>query len=175
MTLTLLPQNATPQEKALAATQGRISNIPVGRLAALWDPDECPAELLGVLAWSLGATEWDPDWPEEVRRAALREMPRIHAERGTWAAVDRVLALAEAVAEIEEGPDASAGLEAMQGRIRIHNSDSLTQSVAHVTAAIERAKRMTFHIEILTGRGIRGDIPAGGAVAPISLGGFAIA
>ena len=169
----LLPENSSPVEHALGETQARISAIDVSRLAALWNPDDCPEELLGVLAWSLGADPWDPGWPEAVKRQALRDTPRIHAQRGTWAAIDRVLALAGAVAEIDEGP--GAGLAAMQGRVRIFNSASLHQSLESLTAALGRAGRLSFELQVTAEEGISGTIPAGGAILPLSAGAMEIA
>ena len=171
----LLPERSSAYEHALGEVQARISAIPVARLASLWSPDDCPAELLGVLAWSLGADPWDPDWPEAVMRQALRDMPRIHAERGTWAAVDRVLNAWGAVKTIEEGPDAAAGLAAMQGRIRIHNSASLHGTLAKLTAAIRRVQRLSFELQIVASAGIRGTIPVGGSVGSVAAGSAVIA
>ena len=164
----LLPDGASDYEHALGETQARISVIQVSRLASLWSPDDCPADLLGVLAWSMGADPWDPDWPEAVMRQALRDMPRIHAERGTWAAVDRVLNAFGAVTTIEEGPDAKAGLAAMQGRVRIHNSASLHGALAKLVAAVGRVQRLTFELQITASEGISGTIPIGGPVGTVA-------
>lgn len=166
----LLPDSAAPAEHALCETQARLSAIPVARLAALWNPDDCPEELLGALAWSLGADPWNPDWPEAVKRQALRDAPQIHVQRGTWAAIDRVLALGGAVTDIKEGPDAAAGLAAMQGRVTIYNSASLHQSLASLQRALERAQRLSFELEVVALEGISGSIPVGGAIAPLSAG-----
>lgn len=175
MTLpSLLPHGASPVEHSLGETQARLSGIPVERLAALWNPDDCPEELLGVLAWSLGADPWDPDWPEAVRRQALRDAPRIHAERGTWAAIDRVLALAGAVAEIDEGPDSDAGLSAMQGRVRIFNSASLHRPLGSLAEDLGRAGRLAFELQVVAEEGISGTIPAGGAILPLGAGAMTI-
>lgn len=165
---TLLPESATPQEKALGATQQRISAVPVGRLADLWNPDLCPESLLGVLAWSLGIDWWDPDWPEAAKRQALRDAPKIHAARGTWAAVDRVLGTAEAVVTIEEGPDDRAGLQAMQGRIRVHNSATLNGSLESLKASISAVQRLAFELSIAAEEGISGEIPIGGLMLPVT-------
>ena len=58
----------------------------------------------------------------------------------------------------------------MQGRIRIFNSASLHQSLESLTAALNRAGRLSFELQVTAEEGISGAIPAGGAILPLSAG-----
>src|SRR5690606_12680628 len=86
----LLPPNATPQERAIEQATARVGEIPVP-LRALWNPDTCPTELLPWLAWALGVANWKSYWPESVKRATLRNAVRIAKRRGTRASVQQVV------------------------------------------------------------------------------------
>jgi phage tail P2-like protein len=89
----LLPPNATTTEIALAQTFARTEDLPTpARL--MWNPDTCPLAFLPWLAWSLSVDEWDADWPEETKRAVIRESIGIHRQKGTLWAVRRALAAA---------------------------------------------------------------------------------
>ena len=52
----LLPHNASPQERAIEAATARLADVPVP-LRDLWNPETCPAELLPWLAWAFGVDE----------------------------------------------------------------------------------------------------------------------
>lgn len=87
----LLPPNATPQERALEASAARISDVPTP-LRELYKPDTCPVELLPWLAWHLSIDSWKSSWPEEVRRARIKSAMSIHRKKGTANAVREVVA-----------------------------------------------------------------------------------
>lgn len=82
----LLPTNATPQERALDAAVARIADTTVP-IRTLWDPDTCPEALLPWLAWALSVDVWDSDWPDEVKRQVIRVSVGMHRHKGTRAAV----------------------------------------------------------------------------------------
>lgn len=86
----LLPPNATAQERAIEAAIARMVDVPVP-IGDLWSPEKCPAELLPWLAWAFGVDEWETDWPEEAKRAAIRDSVAIHRKKGTVWAIRRVL------------------------------------------------------------------------------------
>jgi len=98
---TLLPPNATPFERALERALARIEDVPVP-VDTLWDPHRCPAELLPWLAWAWSVDEWDPDWPEHVKRRVIAAAPEVHRLKGTRAAVERALRAIGVFAEIVE-------------------------------------------------------------------------
>jgi len=97
----LLPANSTALERAIEAAQARLADVPVP-VDQLWDPWRCPAELLPWLAWAWSVDEWDPTWPEEVRRRVIAAAPEVHRRKGTRAAVERALRAIGVVADIVE-------------------------------------------------------------------------
>ena len=86
MTADLLPPNATAQERALSSTTARIDALPVP-IRHLWNPETCPAEHLPWLAWALSVDDWNADWPEETKRAAIKASYLVHRHKGTPGAV----------------------------------------------------------------------------------------
>lgn len=105
MTTSLLPPNATPLERALEAATARIGDVPVP-LADLWNPHTCPLAFLPWLAWALSVDSWDPDWPEETKRAAVASSIDEHRHKGTRFAVEAVVERYDALIEIVEWHEA---------------------------------------------------------------------
>lgn len=86
----LLPSSATPQEKAMAETIARVSDVPV-LVRESWNPNTCPAELLPWLAWAFSVDEWDTTWTEQEKRDVINNSLLIHKHKGTIGAIDRAL------------------------------------------------------------------------------------
>lgn len=86
----LLPPGSSALERRLAEACGDISTVPVP-LRELWNPDTCPEYLLPWLAWSFSVDRWDEAWPETVKRQVVRDAYFIHRQKGTIAAVRRVV------------------------------------------------------------------------------------
>ncbi|WP_018609438.1 phage tail protein I [Uliginosibacterium gangwonense] len=104
----LLPPNATPLERraAQALAWDVSSRMPADLVPTLWDANSCPAALLHILAWAESVDTWDATWPEERKRAVIKESRAIHRQKGTPAAIRRVLAaLGHPDAEIMERCD----------------------------------------------------------------------
>ncbi|WP_300755000.1 phage tail protein I [Janthinobacterium sp.] len=89
--MNLLPQNASPLERAIAATGAGIDTLPVA-LRDLWNPATCPVTLLPWLAWSLAVDEWDETWSEGVKRSVVADAIEVHRHRGTVWSLKRSLA-----------------------------------------------------------------------------------
>jgi phage tail P2-like protein len=90
MSADLLPPYATKQERALANTVSRISNIPV-RIKDLWNPQTCPIGILPWLAWSLSVDDWNSSWSEQQKRNAVAASVQVHRTKGTIGALKRAL------------------------------------------------------------------------------------
>lgn len=88
---TLLPPNATAEERAIEQTTARLGEIPA-ELGRLWNPDTCPAELLPWLAWALSVDEWDSEWSEQTQRGIIKASATVHRHKGTVGAVKKALA-----------------------------------------------------------------------------------
>ena len=86
----LLPPGSSALERRLAEACGDISTVPVP-LRELWNPDICPEHLLPWLAWSFSVDRWDEAWPVAVKRQVVRDAYFIHRQKGTIAAVRRVV------------------------------------------------------------------------------------
>ncbi len=91
MSKTLLPVNATQEERDIESTIARQSDIPVD-IGKLWNPDTCPAELLPWLAWALSVDEWDSNWSETNKRDFIKQSATVHRHKGTVGAVRNALA-----------------------------------------------------------------------------------
>lgn len=78
----LLPANATKQEKDIELSGARLSDID-HPLRHLFDADNCPANLLPWLAWSLSVDEWQSNWPEDRKRETIKNAILTHAIKGT--------------------------------------------------------------------------------------------
>lgn len=90
MTETLLPPNATAQERAIEQATARIGDVPIP-IKTLWDPWTCPAEFLAWLAWSLHVDAWDKDWTEAQKRTAIKSSIEVHRTKGTIGSLRRAL------------------------------------------------------------------------------------
>lgn len=86
----LLPYNATDQERALAETTARISDVPV-IVREVWNPDTCPPNVLPWLAWAFSVDDWDSDWTDEQKRRVIKESVYSQRIKGTIGAVTRQL------------------------------------------------------------------------------------
>lgn len=87
----LLPCNATDQERALADTIARISDVPVV-VREVWNPDTCPSNVLPWLAWAFSVDDWDTNWTDEQKRKVIKESVYSQRIKGTIGAVTRQLA-----------------------------------------------------------------------------------
>ena len=157
----LLPPNATPLERALEQSCGRIEDIPVP-LRDLWDPMRCPSAALPWLAWALSLDRWDPDWPDDVKRFVVDRSVEVHRRKGTLAAVERVLMELGAVYDIEERPGGASFMMA----ILIFNSGSLfSGAVQEIRDQIDSAKRASVHYTLALAAGTGLTVPLAAAAA----------
>lgn len=145
---TLLPPNATPQERALDLSTARLGQVAVG-IRTLWDADNCPVALLPWLAWALSVDVWDPAWSEIEKRQAVRDSVSIHRRKGTKGALSTALApyAAQIIEWFEDSPvgdpytfvvDVAAESEAQ---------------LATIIAIIERVKNARSHYSFRTSVG----------------------
>ena len=98
----ILPPNATPRMRALdAAVADRMGAVPAD-IAAVRSIQSCPIGWLPWLAWELSVDQWDADWSDAEKRAAVASAIADHRIKGTRAAVARALARRDAAATIAE-------------------------------------------------------------------------
>lgn len=101
MSNTLLPINATAQERALEAAAARVSDVPV-LARQTWDPDNCPPALLPWLASAFSVDTWDPAWSDDQKRQTIKDSVTVHRQKGTIGSVRRALASLGLSATVQE-------------------------------------------------------------------------
>jgi phage tail P2-like protein len=84
----IMAPNATMYERSLASMVDRLLALPIP-IDKLWNPHECPAELLPYLAWALSVDLWDPDWDEYKKRSVIAHSIEMHQLKGTEEGIRR--------------------------------------------------------------------------------------
>jgi len=103
MIASLLPANATAQERALeGAVADRIEAIGTDGIRTVNDPTVCPVAVLPFLAWSKSVDVFLPGASETDKRRAIAEAPAVHRIKGTPASAVAALAALGIAARIEE-------------------------------------------------------------------------
>ncbi len=157
-----LPPNATALERALETA---VCSPPVDLpIRTLWNPDTCPANLLHILAWSLSIDNWEPTWPESVKRERIRQAIPLARLKGTRAAVEDAIAALGGRVQIREWfertPPAPRGTFNMVIDLNASDGAAPTQAfVDSVVAEVNRAKPASRHYtftQILSARGTLG-------------------
>ena len=152
---TLLPINASAQERGLEAASARLADVPVP-LRSLWDPARCPVALLPWLAWALSVDTWSPDWPEPVKRARIARAIEIQRKKGTLAGIRAVVAVFGGAVSITEwwqktprGTPHTFEINLQLGQI--DGAPAAAELIEDVITEIRRAKPARSHFEFLLG------------------------
>jgi phage tail P2-like protein len=166
----LLPSNATPLERSIAATSARSADIPVS-LADLMNPDTIPLALLPWLAWHLGIDTWKDYWPEQVKRARVKAAIPIARKKGTVAAVREVIATFGGNLALREwfemDPPGKPGTFEIVMTVSARDGLPATAAfVADIIAEIERSKRASAHYTFTQGFEMQGTQRVAAAVRP---------
>ncbi len=156
----LLPPNATELERGMEQAARQPVDLPIRKL---WSSADCPLELLPYLAWAMGVEDWDSDWPEPVKRAAVADASRIHREKGTLAGLKRVLMNAGAIYEYTERPTG----QPMTALLSIFNSNAVY--LPDITGAIGRVKRASLDLDIELAAAAAGTIPIRGGLGAVTV------
>ncbi|MEI7063999.1 phage tail protein I [Dickeya chrysanthemi] len=90
MSNSLLPPSASDFMRHVASSTQRLSEIAVD-LDTLWSAERCPAQLLPYLAWALSVDRWDKRWSEQTKRQVIKAAWLVHRQKGTIAALRRVV------------------------------------------------------------------------------------
>ncbi|MBF9049883.1 phage tail protein I [Roseobacter sp. HKCCD9010] len=86
----VLKPNATRHDQAIEQAI-RKGTPDLTSVATLMNPDTCPSELLGWLAWAFSVETWEASWPEATKRAVIKRSIELHRLKGTIGAVRRAL------------------------------------------------------------------------------------
>ncbi|WP_038909971.1 phage tail protein I [Dickeya dadantii] len=90
MSNSLLPPSASDFMRNVASSTQLLSGIAVD-LDTLWDAERCPVGLLPYLAWALSVDRWDKRWSEQTKRQVIKAAWLVHRQKGTIAALRRVV------------------------------------------------------------------------------------
>lgn len=166
MTMTLLPPNATRQERYAAQACADAMALPIP-IRQLWDPYNCPAPLLPWLAASFSVDRWDNAWPEATKRSVIAASYFIHAHKGTIGAVRRVVEPMGYLMAITEWwqttPEGDPGTFAVD--IGVSDAGITEQTYQELVRLIADAKPMTRHLSGLHVKSeVRGNTYIGAAV-----------
>lgn len=151
MMVSILPPNSLPLERALESVIAERFGIPVD-VAALWNPQTCPAELLPWLAWGLSVDLWDADWSEAVKRAAIADAIPFQKRKGTPASLRLVLDRFDPLIRLVEWFDANPAMDPHRFRLELPLPDEsdVTYDEALVAALlrdIAAVKPVRSHME----------------------------
>ncbi|EXE27070.1 MULTISPECIES: phage tail protein I [Acinetobacter calcoaceticus/baumannii complex] len=80
--MNLLPPNTTPFEKRIVETTAKTTELNTN-LSSLIRVDDAPADFLSILAWQFSVDRWQDDWPDEVKRAQIKNSIKVHTYKGT--------------------------------------------------------------------------------------------
>lgn len=80
--MNLLPPNTTPFEKKIVETTAKTSELNTN-LSSLIRVDDAPADFLSILAWQFSVDRWQDDWPDDVKRAQIKNSIKVHTYKGT--------------------------------------------------------------------------------------------
>ena len=147
----LLPQNRTPFETAVEETNAARYPLPVDLVKSVWQPDNCPVDLLPYLAWGLSVDIWDNDWPELKKRQVCRDALKLHRLKTTPAGIKAHLALADTTVKRVVRPPARQQLRgAVTEAARLAWLDTLPQIRIYPFNTKSTAKHRLFY----TGPGV---------------------
>ncbi|MDV1351043.1 phage tail protein I [Klebsiella quasipneumoniae] len=90
MNNSLMATGSSVLEQRAAEACAVISDLSVP-LRDLWNPWKCPAGFLPYLAWAFSVDSWDESWNEQEKRTVISESFRLHQQKGTIAAIRRVV------------------------------------------------------------------------------------
>jgi len=162
----ILPPNATPVERNIAATGAAIERIPVP-IRDLGDGARCPASVLPFLAWERSVDRWDSNWSEATKRAVIDASFFVHQRKGTVGAIRRAIEpmgyLIRVVPWYDMVPEGPRGT--FQLDVGVMDTGITEDMYAELERLIDDAKPLSRH---MTGLAIsmetRGAVHTGGAV-----------
>ncbi|QNY27992.1 phage tail protein I [Acinetobacter seifertii] len=80
--MNLFPPNATAFEKKIVETTAKTTELNTN-LSSLIRVDDAPADFLSILAWQFSVDRWQDDWPDDVKRAQIKNSIKVHTYKGT--------------------------------------------------------------------------------------------
>ncbi len=155
----LLPPNRTAREIALeAAGCARLNNIPLP-VKDLMNAENCPVDLLNILADTMSVDYWDSEWPEATKRAIIKASLSVHWHKGTDGAVLDALETLGVTAEVvhwwQTNPQGQRGTMQITAYANqnLNNSETFLNPtlISQIRAFIKHAKRGCIHASVRVG------------------------
>ncbi len=147
MSNSLLPMNATPQERALAETVSRISDVSV-LVRESHDPQQCPESLLPWLAWAYSVDEWQPHWTTQQKRDVVASSVEVHRRKGTLKAVTETVAALGYRTRIVEWFENNQPKFTFDVNIYVTDQPVNLQTIASARRMVTAAKNERSHFDI---------------------------
>lgn len=97
----ILPAHLSDLERDLDIALARIENVNIP-ISVLWNPFECPIDVLPYLAWALSVDQWKSSWSEDTKRKVVANSLEVHRKKGTRPAVEAALAAFNIKTELKE-------------------------------------------------------------------------
>jgi phage tail P2-like protein len=145
----LLPPNATAEERALEAAMARIEGVPIP-VKDLTDPEICPANLLPFMAWAMSVDNWSPDWPESIKRKVYAAALKVHQIKGTEGAVIDALSALGLKAVVNNWFEYSGERGKFKVDIDLEGRGYTEEESSGAVAVILNAKNTRSHLDTIT-------------------------
>lgn len=146
MTASILPANLADLERDLDAALSRIQEVEIP-IAVLWNPWQCPLDVLPYLAWAVSVDQWRSDWAEDKKRRVVAASLRLHRVKGTRPAVALALDTQGVEATIVEWFEADPPRPRGTFAISLSTGFESQEHYEQVIAGVEAAKNTRSHLE----------------------------
>lgn len=167
----LLPPNATAQERAMEQSTARLGDVPVP-IADLWDANTCPEALLPWLAWSFGIASfegWSLADTTAKKRAIIQQAIALHRIKGTPGAVKNALQTLSVNADIvqwwQESPPAAPCTFVVEAQVTDQPAGAPAidaPRIEQIRASVGYWKRASRHFTLRVGLGMQSAFYAAG-------------
>ncbi len=174
MTESLLPPFSSQLERAVEQLIASVTSKPLV-INQLWDPWQCPLELLPWLAWANSVDDWMDSWPESIKRQVIANAYEVHQYKGTPYATTRALdALGIKTQLIEWWEQHGSGVRGTM-KVQAMVNDNLSgeadglltaQMLQLVSRCIESTKRGVIHVDVELGIALDETLAVCAALAP---------
>jgi phage tail P2-like protein len=140
----LLPPSATQEERALAMSAGRVSDV-ANPLRSLWNPETCPLHILPWLAWAMSVETWDTNWAEYKKREVIKNAIVTAMTKGTSQSVTDALNSIGVAVTMQEWFNQTPPAAPHTFKVRIASQDASFEAQAFMVNEINRTKPLRAH------------------------------
>lgn len=155
----ILPAHLSELERDLEQAVARVADVEIP-ISTLWDPWQCPLEVLPYLAWALSVDQWRSNWSETVKRRVVAASLPLHRIKGTRPAVEQALEALGVVTEMTEWFEADPPREPGTFDLIAWANENLTPDVVgflneelydQIATAVTNAKNTRSHFTFAVG------------------------